>query len=78
MRVLVNLLPVNQGGGLQNAVNFWRSVLTHNKTDFWLAVVSKGSILAKLDQNENCHVLEIDHSKNMCFVKLCPLVNIQL
>ncbi len=56
MNILVNFLPVNSGGGLQNAVNFWRLCLTRNDGARWICIVRRDSVIASIGGDE-CHVV---------------------
>lgn len=42
MRILLNLVPVFRGGGLQNGLNLWRTVSRRGDGDSWLAVAREG------------------------------------
>lgn len=48
MRILLNFLPVYRGGGLQNALNFWRTVREAGGEHTWLAVARPGLGLEEL------------------------------
>ena len=64
MRILVNFLPIYKGGGLQNAVNFWRTSTTFNKDDYWICIARKGSEIINLPQDEHHIIKEIKVSRN--------------
>jgi len=58
MRVLVNVLPVTRGGGLQNVKNLWRAVGEHGREDDWLFVARDESDLSRLDGPVSWRTLE--------------------
>ncbi|MBN2693528.1 glycosyltransferase [bacterium] len=63
MNILVNYLPVDKGGGLQNAVNFWRASLK-NSDDNWFALARKESPIVNLEQNSNHKIIALNVPKS--------------
>lgn len=63
MNILLNYLPVDKGGGLQNAVNFWRASLK-NSEDSWFALARKESSIVNLEQNSNHKIVSLNVPKS--------------
>jgi len=63
MRILVNFLPIYKGGGLQNAVNFWRTSLSKDD-DYWVCLTRQGSEISELPQDDKHVILEVNVSGN--------------
>lgn len=64
MNILVNFIPIVKGGGLQNALNFWKTCTKLGTDDNWICLTRKNSEISKLPHDESHTIIEIPVSTN--------------